>query len=322
MNATVWANGRESFDTSTAYAEVIVPIINVRDAPGGKYAVGTLPHGARCTLLESRHVPEEQRDYHHIGAPHVRGWLPAQFVATNWSTFTFLARVREAPNCRNLDTRCDYRGMELIAIQNNVAVTTEGDPAQFEGIRTAALSFANRLFAAQTPISATALTVEFMHWVENPAEGSDSKHTVGFVALLPESATAVTNAHISLAATAVPRMALVPYLDLALNDFALALRYPDHALIFLARAIESVEYYFDRGSPKPSKQGRESLMRKELEVPRADVEYVTKRANESHRRHADPSGKLVPIAADELAKCFKNTGVILAKFVDHIPLSP
>ena len=319
--STVWATGREAFEASSSYGEVIVPIINVRNAPGGKFVVGTVPHGARCSLVESHFVEAEDQNYHHIETPLVNGWLPDQFVADNWSTFTFLARIREPARCSDLDTRCQYRGMELIANQNNLAVITEGDPAQFEPIRIAAVSFATRLFAAQTPISATAVTVEFLYWVENPAEGSESRHTVGFVPFLPETGPTVTNDHISLAATAVPRMALVPHLDLALNDFSLALRYPEHGVIFLARAIESVEYYFNRGGAKSSRQGREARMQNELGVSRSDVAYVTKRANESHRRHADPSGKRTPLPPDELAKCLRNTAMILAKFVDYIPES-
>ena len=74
--------------------------------------------------------------------------------------------------------------------------------------------------------------------------------------------------------------------------------------------------------PEAPKQGRESRMREALGVSRADVEYVTNRANESHRRHADPSGKAISISSDELAQCFKNTAMLLAKFVDYLPESP
>jgi hypothetical protein len=63
----------------------------------------------------------------------------------------------------------------------------------------------------------------------------------------------VSDVDIDKASTVVPLMATVPYLDLALNDYYLALDHPQHALIFLARAIESVENHFAKLA-----EGRES----------------------------------------------------------------
>lgn len=318
----VWLNGRDITEGSTAYGEVIVQEIALRSAAGSKFGAGFLLHGTKTSLIESRPVPEENRTYHHIRTSQVDGWIADPFIARNWSTFTFLARLHKPQQCRDLDGSYAYRGMEVITNQNSLAIITEGDPAQFDAIKTAAVSLANRLVVAQAAVSAVPLAVEFINWVENPAENSRSTSTIGFVPLPTEPAVKVSNDHIHMAIQTASRMVLVPYLDLALNDFALALRHPDHALIFLARAVESIEYYFENREAQNHGEGKESRMRRALQVSRADVEYITKRANESHRRHADPEGKAQPIPVDELTKCFEKTSLMLEKFVNHFAPLP
>jgi len=314
----IWLTGRETDSGSTAYGEVVVPLIAIRSSISSSKAVGNLAHGVKAQVIDLAKCSEEERNYFRISVHDIEGWVPESFVAHRWSTFTFLARLHDADSCLDLDTQASYAGMELIIKQNSLAVVTLGDPSQFDAISTAVAKLAERATSAQAPLSVVPLRVEFINWVEVPAEGSDSARTVGFMPMEEKTSNLVSNQDIKTAMTVVPQMAAVPFLDLALNDFVQALRYPHHALIFLFRAIESVERYFKSAAREREDAGRERTMQESLGINAADVEYVMRRANESHRRHASAEGRLDDLPHKELVECFKKTGLIIASFADYL----
>jgi len=59
-------------------------------------------------------------------------------------------------------------------------------------------------------------------------------------------------------------------------------------------------------------------MQQSLGVQKSDVEYVIKRANASHRRHASRDATAVDLPHDELAECFKRTASIVSVFVAYL----
>ena len=138
--------------------------------------------------------------------------------------------------------------------------------------------------------------------------------------VLAKDVEKISNSDIKTAHSIIPRLKLNPYFDLALNDFYQALRYPQHALIFLARSIESVEKNFSKITKKKKGKSKYVLMCDVLGVKKRNIEYVTKRANDSHRRHASPDGKIANLSADELGKCFKISSDILVAFANYLEL--
>jgi len=208
--------------------------------------------------------------------------------------------------------------MELLMKQDRIAVVTEGDPKDFDSIHTAAYRYLRRIIAAQTPLSVVALQAGFSYWVEVPMERGEAGRTVGFMELESKDPLQVTTDDIQTAQSLVPLMAQVPYLDLALRDLTQALTYRQHALILLARAIESIENFFGPLAQQRRGIGKEKLMRELLDVKKSDVEYITKRANATHRRHASPNGTEKALDKDELAECFKKTSNIIVAFVNFL----
>ena len=156
------------------------------------------------------------------------------------------------------------------------------------------------------------------HWVEVPAGLSASQKVVGFMQLESGQTSSVSNDDIETAQSIVPLVAQIPYLDLALSDFFQAMTYQQHALIFLARAIESIENRFSGLARDRKGVGKEKVMQDSLGIKRSDVDYVTRRANESHRRHATSNGAVEALSPDELAECFKKTSAIIAAFVTFL----
>lgn len=314
----IWLTGRETHQESTGYGEVVVPLVAIRSAIGISKAQGNLPHGVKARVVDVVKNEEEERDYFRISAQGIEGWIPEPFAARRWSTFTFLARLHDAASCGELDTQSSYAGMELIIRQNSFAIVTQGDPAHFDAIASAVAKLSERVTSAQAPLSAVPLRVEFINWVEIPADGSESVRTVGFMPMEEKASTPISNQNIETAMTIVPRMAEYPFLDLALNDFVQSLQYPRHALIFLSRAIESVERHFEPTAHETQGMGRERIMQQSIDISASDVEYVIRRANESHRRHASPEGKAEELSHEELVECYKKTGLIIASFADYL----
>jgi hypothetical protein len=151
--------------------------------------------------------------------------------------------------------------------------------------------------------------------VEVPIGKEDGRRIVGFLSMQRDQVSTISVDQIETAHSIVPLMAAVPYLDLALSDFFQALSYPQHALIFLARSIESIEIHFSGIAKRRKDAGKEKITRELLGIKKSDVEYVTKRANASHRRHASPDATAKGLPQDELAECFKRTSEMIAAFV-------
>lgn len=315
----IWLSGRELSVESSAYGEVVVPLIALRTSVEDKAVIVNLPHGTKARFLEIREHSTEKRSHYKIVIDDLEGWIPETFASSSWSTFTFLGRFHEPEMCRDLDTQLSYAGMELIIRQNSFAVVTQGDPSHFDSIAYATEKLANRVASAQAPLSAVPLSVEFSNWVEVPSEGSKSfSRTVGFMPMEEKRHFPITNENVSTAMSIVPHMATVQYLDLALSDFMQALRERRHSLIFLARAIESIEYFFEPRAKNHPKKGKEKIMREELGLSDEYVDYVTQRANDSHRRHASPNGVVRDLPNEEFGECFKRTGQIIAEFAAYL----
>jgi hypothetical protein len=317
-----WLTGRETHPESSAYGEVVVPAINIRTNPGSLpkcgRAVGQLQHGARVDILDHKWDSSEERYYYKISANEIIGWVPESFIAWDWSCFTFLGSLQPPDACRELDVNVGYAGMEILMKQSRIAVVTEGDPKAFDSIYSAVSSYLQRIIAAQTPLSVVALQARFTYWVEVPMERGETGRTVGFMDLKGEEALQVTTDDIQTAQSVVPLMAQAPYLDLALRDLTQAWTYPQHALIFLARAIESIENFFGSLAGQREGIGKEKLMQKSLGVKKSDVEYIMKRANAAHRRHASPNGTEEILTKEELTECFKKTNNIIVAFVNFL----
>ncbi len=317
-----WMNGRETWEGSLALGEVVVPAINVFEQPGGLpkcgLKVGELFHGQNVALEEVTFDTEAERSYFKVSAAGTTGWVSEPFISFQWSSFTFLGNILPKRACTSLDTSIQFAGMQLMLKQEGFALLAEGAPSHFDSIIYAATKFIRRLLSAQSPLSQTALTPEFTNWVEVPLESGPRTETVGFMSLEGNQPRPITNEDISDSTPIVQQMSLIPYLDLALNDFSHALNHSEHALIFLSRAIESIENHFDRGGITKKKSGKEKIMQEALGFDKSFVEYVTKRANESHRRHATKDGSIEPVPADELAECFHRTAKIIAAFSSHL----
>ena len=317
-----WMNGREMWNGSLAYGEVVVPLINIFERPGGLLKcglkIGELPHGQKVDIADKKFVEEADRTYFKVSLPHLNGWVSEAFIASQWSTFTFLGRLLPQPACSSLDTAVQFAGMHLILKQEGFAIIADGAPFHFDAIQHAVAKFVRRLLNAQTPLTQTHLRVAYTNWVEVPLDDMSRQKTVGFMSLEGNQPRPVSNEDIHDSSFIVNQMSLIPYLDLALNDFSQALSNPEHALIFLSRAVESIENHFEQRTLSNSKLGKEQIMREALDFDKSYIDYISKRANASHMRHAAKDGTIESIPADELAECFQSTANIIAKFSAHL----
>jgi hypothetical protein len=322
LPSVAWLTGRETYTESTAYGEVVVPSINIRLNPGGLSElgrfIGELPHGSSVTVVEKYKHEKEKRDYYKISVSEIVGWVPETFISWRWSRFTFFGRFLPLNACRELDLSTEYAGLQMRIKAGKFAVSTEGDPDNTDAIKNAIVKYADRITAAVGPLTTVSLRAEFDNWVAEPAESSAGKRIVGLNVEDEQLIKQVNNEHIETSQTIIPLMAQFPYLDLALSDFSQAMMYPQHAPIFLARAIEAIEYYFDHFAKKEKGVGKEKYMRRKLGVRESDVTYVTKLANQSHRRHASEEGKDEKLSDDDLALCYKKTSDIIAAFVGFL----
>jgi len=309
---SVWLNGRDAQLDSPTLGDVTQEHIPIRRISSDAAPFTSLPHGTPCRLIEETQPSSPSS---HISAHGIEGWVPSAATSTRWSTFTFFGRFHNQDACKTLDAQHAFAGMVVVLKQHGFAIATEGAPSDFTAIASSAHRLIHRLMAAQAPLSSVPVNLNFTNWAEIPAESRGRTRTLGFMPPPPEHGVEINNDHISTAMTIIPSMAKVPYLDLAMSDFVQALEYPNHALIFLHRAIESVEYYFE---PPPGGPGKEKAMREALAITAADVEFVTRRANESHIRHASRDGKATPIVGEDLVTCFKNTGMVLSRFAEYL----
>lgn len=318
-----WITGRETWSESFDYGEVAVPEINIWERPGplphGGQVVGQLPHGTKVNVTKRSWDEENKVYYYHISENEIQGWVKETFLSWEWSCFTFIGTLKPVLSCENLETSLEYRGMNLLLKQNGYAVVVEGNPSNFDSILVAVSRFVKRVLVALASVAVTPLHAELANWVEIPMH-SEKPRTVGFTNL-QEPPRTVTNSDIEVAYSVIPLMASVPYLDLALSDYYQAMDYPQHALIFLARAIESIENQFSGIARQRKGTGKEQIMRELLKVCKTDVDYVTKRANVRHMRHATNDGRATPLPEDELTECFQRTAKIITAFIDFLKVS-
>lgn len=306
-----WISCRETFPDSRELGNVVVSGVIVRektDMLGKKF--GEIPHGSKVL------VTEREGAYYRVSFNELNGWIQSAFVVWNWSTFTLFGKLKPPDACKELDISVNISGFELTIKKDNFGLVTEGDPNHFDIIKGSAIKIMNYLIHAQAPLTTIPLAFEFTNWVEPPAVGSEKSKIVGFVSNEDKIELTVSSSAIQTAHSVANLIKYSPYFDLALSDYYQALKYPQHALIFLSRAIESLENSFAHLAQK--KKGKEDVLRKMLGVTKSDVEYVTKRDNESHRRHASRDAKVEDVPQNELDKCFDKTSKILSAYARYL----
>jgi hypothetical protein len=307
---------------SQAYGEVVVPLINIFERPGFIFEHGelmaSLPHGTRFTLCETVIDRNQNRTFFKIKSGDVEGWVLDSFVSNRWSCFTFLGKLIPAQVCEDLELSHEYGGMIINIRNNGFAIITEGDPADFDCIKKAVTSFKEKMATAQAPLSLIPIDAVIEYWVEMPSEYSKGQRTVGFMSSDESITETIVNDDLKRGFSIADLMFQEPYLDLSLSDFDQALRNPQHALIFLSRSIESIETYFSGIAKCQNKKGKEDVMRELLGLKKSYVDYVTKRANASHRRHASKTGDSVPLPQDEFIECFTRTVRVIGSFINYL----
>lgn len=317
-----WINCRETFEESLELGEVVIPEVNILKRPGSPpisgNVVGKVSHGTKVSILD-RSLEEYNTNYYRISIGDVDGWISENFLSWNWSSFTFIGNFKPRDACKNLEVNNNDMGITLLIRESGFAVITEGDPAHFEIINKAVIRFINRIINALAPLTTTSLDADFVNWVEVPIGNDLAKgEVVGFLGLENREMKTISNDNVDNAQSVIPLMKLSPYFDLALSDFNQALKYPQHAPIFLSRAIESVENHFAWMAKGVKGKGKEAIMCEMLKVNKGDVEYITKRANASHRRHASPDATNKLLSNEELDECFHKTSNILAAFAGYL----
>jgi len=306
-----WISCRETFPDSRELGDVVVSGVIVRekiDMLGKKF--GEIPHGSKVLVIE------KEGAYYKVSFNELNGWIQSAFVVWNWSTFTLFGKLNPPDACKELDISVNISGFELTIKKDNFGLITEGDPNHIDIIKSSATNIMNHLIHAQALLTAIPLAFEFTNWVELPAMRSEKSKTVGFISNEDKIDLTVSSSAIQKAHSVANLIKYSPYFDLALSDYYQALKYPQHALIFLSRAIESLENSFVHLAQK--KKGKEDILREMLGVTKSDVEYVTKRANKSHRRHASRDANVEDVPQDELDKCFDKTSKTLTAYARYL----
>ncbi|MBI3152155.1 MAG: hypothetical protein HYZ21_08485 [Chloroflexi bacterium] len=315
-----WVNCREIDPDLLFLGEVLSTEENIFEKPGNikpNKFVGKIHHGTMVNVLDKKLDKKSKIIYYKISTDKLKGWISESLLAWQWSSFTFIGNFQPAEVCKSLDLSLNYMGASILIRDNGFAVITDGDPDHFEIIRNAVTGLINRIINAQAPLTQISLQAEFSNWVEVPiGENENRSKSVGFL-IDSKNEKTISNSNIQDAYSILPLMELSPYFDLALSDFHQALQYPQHALIFLSRAIESIENHFGRMKKQNKGKGKEEIMRQKLRVNKSDVEYITKRANASHRRHASRDASIESLSNEELAECFYKTANIIAAFADY-----
>jgi hypothetical protein len=306
-----WISCRETDHDSRELGDVVVPGVVVRERSDmlGK-TLGEISHGSKVLVNETVGA------YSKVSFNELNGWIQSVFVAWSWSTFSFFGKLRPLGACKALDISISSSGFELIIKEDNFALVTEGDPGHFDIIKRSAINVMSRLLQAQALITAIPLSIEFTNWVEMSTNESKQSKTVGFMFGADKTDLTITSSDIQNAYSIANLTKYSPYFDLALSDYYQAIKHPQHALIFLARAIESLENSFAHLAQKG--KGKEEVLREILGVAKSDVEYVTKRANESHMRHASRDAKVKDVPQDEMLKCFSKTSKLLASYASYL----
>lgn len=316
-----WVNCRETDPDLLFLGEVLSTEENVFEKSGNiklNKIVGKIHHGTMVNVLDKKLDKKSKIVYYKISTDKLKGWISESLLAWQWSSFTFIGNFKPVEVCKSLDISLNYMGTSILIRGNGFAVITDGDPDHFEIISNAVTGLVNRIINAQAPLTQISLQAEFSNWVEVPIGGNDNRwKSVGFLLVEGKDEKTISNLNLEAAYSILPLMELSPYFDLALSDFHQALQYPQHALIFLSRAIESIENHFGHMTKQNKGKGKEEIMRKELGVNKSDVDYITKRANASHRRHASRDASIESLPNEELAECFYKTANIIAAFADY-----
>jgi len=235
-----WINCRETYQNSREMGDVVVlgAIVREKTQMLGK-VFGEIHHGSKVL------VTEREGSFYKVLSNELNGWIQSFFVSWDWSTFTFFGKIRPHGACKNLDIKINEPSYELVIKDDNFALVTEGDPDHFDIIKKSVTSLLNHLLHAQALSTSIPLIADFTNWIETPATESKRSKSVGFISSEDDNVTTVSSPSIQNARPLANLVKYSPYFDLALSDFSQALRYPQHALIFLSRAIESLENSFE-----------------------------------------------------------------------------
>lgn len=318
-----WISCRETFYDSLEKGDVVLDYANVWENSGGLpksgKVIGKITHGSRVNIIEEDRI--EKDTFYKIFDEETSGWIHESFIVWNWSNFTFFGKLNPSKVCNELDFFKEEIGTSIIIKENNFAIVTEGDPSRFDDIENSVIRKINRIVNALAPFKKLALQIEISNWIEVPLGGEDKKgEMVGFNLQGDKESETISSSDVSTALSILPLMKYCPYFDLALSDFYQAIRHPQHALIFLARSIESTEKNFGHLAKQNPRKGKSEIMRDLLDVKKSDVDYVTKRANQSHRRHASSDARNEDLSSEELGECYFITANILVKFANYLEI--
>jgi len=319
-----WISCRETFYDSLEKGDVVLQNTNIWENSGGLpksgKIVGEILHGTKVNIIDEELVNKDV--FFKVTTGDISGWLHGSFIVWNWSNITFIGKLSPAKVCGGLDFYKEEIGLSVTVKENNFAVVTEGDPSRFDDIKKSVFRYINRIVNALAPFKQIALQIDITNWIEVPLGSIDKRgEFVGFnFQDEEESTTNISSSDIETALSVISLMKFCPYFDLALSDFYQAIRYPQHALIFLARSIESVENNFGHMAKQNPNKRKSEIMQDVLGVIKSEVDYVTKRANQSHRRHASSDARKEDLSSDELGTCYFNTASILVKFANYLEI--
>lgn len=318
-----WISCRETFYDSLEKGDVVLNKANIWENSGGLpksgKVIGEIPHGSRVNTIDEDLIGKDS--FYKISDDAISGWIHESFIVWNWSNFTFIGKLTPANVCDGLDFYKEEFGISITIKENDFAIVTEGDPSRFDDIEKSVIRYINRIVNALAPFKQLALQIDFSNWIEVPLGGEDKRgELVGFNFQAEKESAQISSSDIQTAISVLPLMKYCPYFDLALSDFYQAIRYPQHALIFLARSIESTEKNFGYMAKQNPSKGKSEIMRDVLDVNKNDVDYVTKRSNQSHRRHASSDARNEDLSSEELGKCYFVTANILVKFANYLEI--
>lgn len=313
----LWIHGRETSSQSYDLGDIVAPLTTVWSAPNAGFpAVGTLKHGTEVTILKSSLNERFRSTDYLVRCGEITGWISELHTASTWSQFVVSGTLYPTQVCRDLRFDTESAGIHLTIAGDQFVATTTGGQDHLSAILIAVRRLLYKLTIAQTFLSDIPLSYQVVNWIEIPVDPLFEGNRIGFQSEQPEDPRSLESKDLLASHAMLSKLMYSPYLELAINDYDQAMRHPQHALIFLARAIESIERFFER-FVEQSGPGKEKLMRQELGIRKADVDYVVKRANTDHRRHASKSSRKTELPHDELETCFVLTKAIIQAFVDY-----
>ena len=313
---TIWVHGRETSPDSYERGDVVVFQINVWSAPGlGIPVVGTVKHGTKVILLDTKRDNKYQDLYFSIRYKDIQGWVSEQCIAYTWSQFIVTGVLTPSEVCKNLEITVNSAGIDLNITKNRFVASTSGAKDHITSVLSAVERMLHKLTVSQAFLSQIPLSYEVISWIEVPITPVDRSGVVGFSSDQAEGRF-VKPDDLKLAYNIIAKLPFSPYLELAISDYDQALRHPQHALIFLSRSVESIERYFEQFAKNQKSKGKDKLMQNVLEVTKADVDYVMSRANSGHRRHASSTARPENLPQDELQECYSRTRSIVQAFLD------